>query len=103
MCESFVDLDPRILWIIQKASTVGDKGLVLHWFNKGYKDYSLPAFLQPYCIPWKYEGCPRGVMIKAMDCEIVVSEFILQSRYYVHFQVNTLEKGMNPLILPAMG
>ena len=43
-------------------------------------------------------GCPRGVMVKAMDCGIVVSEFVLQSRYYVHFR-----KGMNPLILPAMG
>ena len=48
-------------------------------------------------------GCPRGVMVKAMDCGIAVSEFVLQSRYYVHFRVNTLGKGMNPLILPAMG
>ena len=47
--------------------------------------------------------CPRGVIVKAMDCGIVVSEFVLQSRYYVHFRANTLEKGMNPLILPAMG
>ena len=49
------------------------------------------------------EGCPRGVMVKALDCGIVVREFILQSRYYVHFRANTLGKGMNPLILPAMG
>ena len=49
------------------------------------------------------EGCPRGVMVKAMDCEMVVSEFVLQSRYYVHFRANTFGKGMNPLILPAMG
>ena len=49
------------------------------------------------------EGCPRGVMVKAMDCGIVVYEFKLQSRYYVHFRANTLGKGMNPLILPAMG
>ena len=48
-------------------------------------------------------GCPRGVMVKAMDYGIVVHEFVLQSRYYVHFQANTLGKGMNPLILPAMG
>ena len=47
--------------------------------------------------------CPRGVMVKAMDCRIVVREFVLQSRYYVHFRANTLGKGMNPLILPAMG
>ena len=48
-------------------------------------------------------ACPRGVMVKAMDCGIVVSEFVLQSRYYVHFRTNTLGKGMNPFILPAMG
>ena len=49
-------------------------------------------------------GCPRGVMVKAMNCGIVVREFVLQSRYYVHFRPNTLGKGMNPLILPpAMG
>ena len=48
-------------------------------------------------------GCPRGVMVKAVDCGIVVREFVLQSRYYVHFRANTLGKGMNPLILPAIG
>ena len=49
-------------------------------------------------------GCPRGVTVKAMNCGIVVREFVLQSRYYVHFRANTLGKGMNPLILPpAMG
>ena len=52
-----------------------------------------------YKIRW---GCPRGVMVKAMDCGIIVCEFVLQSRYYVHFWANTLGKGMNPLILPAM-
>ena len=47
---------------------------------------------------------PRGVMVKAMNCKIVVREFVLQSHYYVHFRANTLGKGMNPLILPpAMG
>ena len=38
-------------------------------------------------------------MVKAMDCGIVVSEFVLQSRYYVHFRANTLGKDMNTLIL----
>ena len=42
-------------------------------------------------------------MVKAMNCGIVEREFVLQSRYYVHFRANTLGKGMNPLILPAMG
>ena len=44
-----------------------------------------------------------AVMVKSMDCGIVVREFVLQSRYYVHFLANTLGKGMNPLILQAMG
>ena len=48
-------------------------------------------------------GCPRGVMVKVMDCRIVVCEFVLQSRYYVHFRATTLGKGINLLILPAMG
>ena len=48
-------------------------------------------------------GCSRGVMVKAMDCGIVVSEFILQSHYYIYFRANTLGKGMNALILPGMG
>ena len=48
-------------------------------------------------------GCPRGVMVKVMDCEIVVREYVVQSCYYIHFRANTLGKGMNPLIFPAMG
>ena len=50
-----------------------------------------------------YMGCPCGVMVKAMECGIIVSEFVLQLRYYVHFRANTFGKGMNPLILLAMG
>ena len=42
-------------------------------------------------------------MVKAMDCGIVRSEFVLQSCYYIHFQANNIGKGMNPLIFPAMG
>ena len=49
------------------------------------------------------KGCPRGVIVKAMDCGIVVSEFVLQSCYYVHFQANTLGKGMNPPYPPSYG
>ena len=46
---------------------------------------------------------PHGVIIKVLNCGIVVSKFEPQLRYYVHFWTNTLGKGMNPLILPAMG
>ena len=44
-------------------------------------------------------GCPCGVMVKAMDRGIVEIEFELRS----HFRKNTFWKGMNPLILPVMG
>ena len=48
-------------------------------------------------------GSSRSVMVKAVDCETVLSEFELQSRYYIYFRKNTLGKGMNSQILPAMG
>ena len=53
--------------------------------------------------PQVFKGCSHGVMVTVMDCGIVVSEFVHQLCYYVHFWANTLRKGMNPLILPAMG
>ena len=42
-------------------------------------------------------------MAKTLDNGMVVREFELQPRDYVHFWTNNLRKGMNPLILPAMG
>ena len=47
--------------------------------------------------------CPRGVMVKALNCGIKVTEFKLQLRYYINFWTNTLEKGMNPLYPPSYG
>ena len=47
--------------------------------------------------------CPHGVIVKAMDCRIIVSDFELQLLYYVNLQTNTLQKDMKPLILSAMG
>ena len=41
----------------------------------------------------------RGVLANMLDYDIVVSEFELQSHCYIHFQTNTLGKGMNTLIL----
>ena len=35
-----------------------------------------------------------------LDCNIKVSEFKLHSGCYIHFQPNTIRKGMNPIILP---
>ena len=66
---------------------------------------SHPILRNMYCFyhPYLIGDCPRGVMVKAMDCGIVEREFVLQSRYYVHIRANTLGKGMNRLILHAMG
>ena len=60
-------------------------------------------FLFPYFTPKSLTVVLVGVMVKAIDCEILLSEFERQSRYYVNFWANTHGKGMNPLILPAMG
>ena len=38
-------------------------------------------------------------MTKVLDSGLVVSEFELHSCYYVHFLIDTFEKGMNALTL----
>ena len=49
---------------------------------------------------------PRGVMVKSLDCGIVVSGFELQLRYYVYFRTKPFGKVMNlpdsGLILPLL-
>ena len=40
----------------------------------------------------------HGTIVKVLDCGLKVSEFKLQSCYYVHFWTNTLGKGMNHLM-----
>ena len=44
-----------------------------------------------------------AVVANVLDCDIVVSEFELQSRYNVHFWTNIIGKYMNPLILRRIG
>ena len=39
-----------------------------------------------------------GMVAKVSDRDIVLCEFDLKSRYYVHFQTNTLENGIEPFI-----
>ena len=46
-------------------------------------------------------GSPRGLVANVLDDNIVVSEFEVQSYYYVHVQTNTLGKGINFLIPPT--
>ena len=66
------------------------------------KERVIPTLL-PFVRPSLLRRCLCGVMVKALEWGIVVSEFELHSRYGIHFWTNTLGKGMNPLILPGMG
>ena len=87
------------IMITRSCLLVGIRWSVSIWNPRQfYASHSPERILFKLC-----SGCPRGVMVKAIDWGIVVREFELQSRYYVHFRANTLGKGMNPLILPAMG
>ena len=52
---------------------------------------------------FSWGGSPRDAMVKALDCNIVVSELELQSRNYVHFRTNTLRRGMTPPFPPSYG
>ena len=44
-----------------------------------------------------------GVMARVLEYGVEVSQFILQSHYYVHLRTNTLGKGMNFLIPKVTG
>ena len=44
----------------------------------------------------------RGIMAKAQDCGLKVSEFEHQSGFYVHFRTNIVGKGMNSLTYQTM-
>ena len=39
-----------------------------------------------------------GVVVNEQVCDIVVNKFKVLPCYYVLFETNTLQKGMNPLI-----
>ena len=49
------------------------------------------------------QGCLSDVVAKVLDCKIVVCEFELQSRYYVHFRTKTFEKTMSTFIPSCYG
>ena len=70
--------------------------------TNSYSITSLDVNLRPsnWFLKTSYNSVKQVII---MDCGIVVCEFVLQSIYYVHFRANTLGKGMNTLILLAMG
>ena len=76
----------------------------MHVHAWSHQEWQYRLELQKLCHhPGWLGGCPRGVMVEAMVCKIVAREFKLQLRYYVHFQTNTLGKGMNTRYPPSYG
>ena len=60
-------------------------------------------YLIEFIYSYDSKGRPFVVVVNVPDCDTVMNEVELQSRYYVYFRTNTHGKGMNPLFLPAMG
>ena len=51
-----------------------------------------------------FQNVPKslcGTVVNVQNCDFVQSEFELQSRCHVHFQTNTLRKGLDTLISTA--
>ena len=42
------------------------------------------------------KGSPCGVMAKVLDCSLKLSKLEFQSCYYIHFQINTFGKSIEP-------
>ena len=49
------------------------------------------------------ERSASGIMVSVIDGDIVASEWEVQSRYYVHFRIKTIEKCIKQLIKPVIG
>ena len=52
-------------------------------------------------VTWSYRESLCGGVVNVQNYEILVSEFELRSRYYVHFRTNTLGKDINCLTTPS--
>ena len=55
-----------------------------------------PKFTRIVNVHQLVKGSTHNVVVNWLEYNIIVSEVELQSRYYVHFQTNTLGKGMTP-------
>ena len=84
-------------WFIDDEAIFQDNNASCH------KAKRIKTFLQrSQTKPVAQRECPRGVMVKKLDCGIL-SEFELHSCYFVHSLTNTFGKGMNSLTFLATG
>ena len=59
------------------------------------KLYPVAMDVQKIVKPKILKGNLAGVVANVLDCDIVVTEFEVESRCYVHFQINILAECMN--------
>ena len=62
-----------------------------------------PVYTQGSAEKFMEWGSSTKVMANVLDCAFEINKFKLQFCYNIHFQINNLEKSMNPLITPDMG
>ena len=94
--EGVLHITHQMVWCLIQDTRGGS----LYFFRDVVRVFYCPSWLgfliSEGCIIYE-RGYPRGVIVKAVDCGIVLSEFKLQSHCYIHFQTNTLGKGMELL------
>ena len=73
-------------WLVYGASEIFCiKDINSKSFFSNYTEYLFGLFWFHGISTILVLGRPCGVIVKAMDCGIVVREFVLQSRYHAHF------------------
>ena len=80
--------------------------LFIHWIifsllGKPIKIFNTLVFWAEhyFVIHWFF----YDVVVKMLNCVIVVSELRFQALFNIHLGINIFEKGMKPLIFPKMG
>ena len=93
------------IWRVSRAWSNDRAGVALSHSQRFASAYQIVVFRvwhRIWWLPYIQWVSPHGVMAKVLDCGLKVSEFDLQSHYYVYFRINTLGKGMNPSIPTAI-
>ena len=87
VCHSLSSIDVLLLPVINSSKSLSSSSLFPSWYFHclshnvcSFEMKCLLIFFIPTVILNIDGGCPRGVMVKAMDCGIVKSELVLQSR-----------------------
>ena len=70
--------------------------------KEGNENFDYLMKSNPFYVNYDRSRGTHGVMVKVLDCGIVVSELELQSHFYDYIRTSSLGISMNPLILPAM-